>query len=155
MNLIEKILIAYLLLINIATLILYGIDKWKAKHNMWRISEATLLILAAVGGSIGAFAAMKLFHHKTKHKKFYIGVPVIIILQIALFIILPSKCTETMNPIAIRLLNQQLVNKQFTSPAEVVSHMGAYASPGLPNDEMGSGHAHDETFRRGLSQSLQ
>jgi uncharacterized membrane protein YsdA (DUF1294 family) len=84
MNLIEKILIAYLLLINIITLILYGIDKWKAKHNMWRIPEATLIILAAVGGSIGAFAAMKLFHHKTMHKKFYIGVPVIIILQIAL-----------------------------------------------------------------------
>jgi uncharacterized membrane protein YsdA (DUF1294 family) len=84
MNLIEKILIAYLLLINIITLILYGIDKWKAKHNMWRISEATLIILAAVGGSIGAFAAMKLFHHKTMHKKFYIGVPVIIILQIAM-----------------------------------------------------------------------
>ena len=84
MNLIEKILIAYLLLINIITLILYGIDKWKAKHNMWRIPEATLIILAAVGGSVGAFAAMKLFHHKTMHKKFYIGVPVIIILQIAL-----------------------------------------------------------------------
>jgi uncharacterized membrane protein YsdA (DUF1294 family) len=84
MNLFEKILIAYLLLINIITLILYGIDKWKAKHNMWRIPEATLIILAAVGGSIGAFAAMKLFHHKTMHKKFYIGVPVIIILQIAL-----------------------------------------------------------------------
>lgn len=84
MNLIEKILIAYLLLINIITLILYGIDKWKAKHNMWRIPEATLIILAAVGGSIGAFAAMKLFHHKTMHKKFYIGVPVIIILQIAM-----------------------------------------------------------------------
>jgi len=84
MNMIEKILIAYLLLINIITLILYGIDKWKAKHNMWRIPEATLIILAAVGGSVGAFAAMKLFHHKTMHKKFYIGVPVIIILQIAL-----------------------------------------------------------------------
>ena len=84
MNWIEKILIAYLLLINIITLILYGIDKWKAKHNMWRIPEATLIILAVLGGSIGAFAAMKLFHHKTMHKKFYIGVPVIIVLQIAL-----------------------------------------------------------------------
>jgi uncharacterized membrane protein YsdA (DUF1294 family) len=87
----EKILIYYLLLVNIATLILYGIDKWKAKHNMWRISEPTLLAFAALGGSVGALAAMKLFHHKTKHKKFYIGVPVIIILQIALFIILYFK----------------------------------------------------------------
>jgi uncharacterized membrane protein YsdA (DUF1294 family) len=90
----EKILIYYLLLVNIATLILYGIDKWKAKHNMWRISEPTLLAFAALGGSVGALAAMKLFHHKTKHKKFYIGVPVILIMQIALFIIYTSKCTE-------------------------------------------------------------
>jgi uncharacterized membrane protein YsdA (DUF1294 family) len=58
---------------------------------MWRISEPTLLAFAALGGSVGALAAMKLFHHKTKHKKFYIGVPVIIILQIALFIILYFK----------------------------------------------------------------
>lgn len=84
MSLIEKILIVYLLIVNIVALLLYGIDKWKAKHDMWRIPEATLLIIAAVGGSIGALAAMQLFHHKTKHKKFYIGVPVIIILQIAL-----------------------------------------------------------------------
>jgi uncharacterized membrane protein YsdA (DUF1294 family) len=87
----EKILIYYLLLVNIATLILYGIDKWKAKHNMWRISEPTLLAFAALGGSVGALAAMKLFHHKTKHKKFYIGVPVILIMQIALLIILYFK----------------------------------------------------------------
>jgi uncharacterized membrane protein YsdA (DUF1294 family) len=86
MSLIEKILIVYLLIVNIVALLLYGIDKWKAKHDMWRIPEATLLIIAAVGGSIGALAAMQLFHHKTKHKKFYIGVPVIIILQIALCI---------------------------------------------------------------------
>ena len=86
MSLIEKILIVYLLLVNIAALLLYGIDKWKAKHNMWRIPEATLIILAVLGGSVGAFAAMKLFHHKTMHKKFYIGVPVIIVLQIALCI---------------------------------------------------------------------
>jgi uncharacterized membrane protein YsdA (DUF1294 family) len=87
----EKILIYYLLIVNIVTLILYGIDKWKAKHNLWRISEPTLLAFAALGGSVGALAAMKLFHHKTKHKKFYIGVPVILIMQIALFIIIYFK----------------------------------------------------------------
>jgi uncharacterized membrane protein YsdA (DUF1294 family) len=88
MSLIEKILIVYLLIVNTVALLLYGIDKWKAKHDMWRIPEATLLIIAAVGGSIGALAAMQLFHHKTKHKKFYIGVPIIIILQIALCIVI-------------------------------------------------------------------
>ena len=78
-----KIIIGYIVIINLATLLMFGIDKWKAKHNKWRIPEATLLILSAVGGSIGALCGMKLFHHKTKHKKFYIGVPVILLLQIA------------------------------------------------------------------------
>jgi uncharacterized membrane protein YsdA (DUF1294 family) len=64
----------------------YGIDKWKAKKGKWRISEATLLILATVGGSIGAWCAMKVWHHKTLHKKFRYGIPAIIILQIAAII---------------------------------------------------------------------
>jgi uncharacterized membrane protein YsdA (DUF1294 family) len=64
----------------------YGIDKWKAKKGKWRISEATLLILAAVGGSIGAWCGVKVWHHKTLHKKFRYGIPAIIILQIAAII---------------------------------------------------------------------
>ena len=84
------IITGYLIVINVITLIVYGIDKWKAKYNKWRIPEATLLILATVGGSIGAWTGMKLFHHKTMHKKFKYGVPTIFILQIviALFIYL-------------------------------------------------------------------
>ena len=77
-------IICYLLAINIATFLLYGIDKYKAKKGKWRISEATLLTMAAIGGSIGAWAGMRLWHHKTMHKKFKYGIPVIIIMQIAL-----------------------------------------------------------------------
>ena len=77
-------IICYLLAINIATFLFYGIDKYKAKKGKWRISEATLLTMAAIGGSIGAWAGMRLWHHKTMHKKFKYGIPLIIILQIAL-----------------------------------------------------------------------
>ena len=58
----------YLIVINVVTFLVYGIDKWKAKKGSWRISEATLLILAAIGGSIGALLGMKIWHHKTMHK---------------------------------------------------------------------------------------
>jgi len=69
--------------INAVTFIIYGIDKLKAKKGMWRTSEATLLLLAAAGGSIGALLAMQIFRHKTQHKKFVYGIPVIIALQVA------------------------------------------------------------------------
>ena len=74
----------YLLAANVVTFILYGMDKYKAKKAKWRISETTLLTLAAIGGSIGAWAGMRIWHHKTLHKKFKYGIPAIIILQIAL-----------------------------------------------------------------------
>ena len=79
-----NIILGYLLAINIATFFLYGIDKYKAKKGRWRISEATLLLMAVIGGSIGAWAGMRLWHHKTMHKKFKYGIPIIIILQVAL-----------------------------------------------------------------------
>jgi len=81
----------YLIVINIITFIVYGIDKWKAKKNMWRIKESNLLALAIMGGSIGALCGMKIWHHKTKHKQFVYGVPVIILLQILLGIYLLTK----------------------------------------------------------------
>ena len=80
--------ICYLLAVNIATFFLYGIDKYKAKKNQWRISEATLLMMAVIGGSIGAWSGMRLWHHKTMHKKFKYGIPLIIILQVALAVYL-------------------------------------------------------------------
>ena len=74
----------YLLAINAVAFIMYGIDKYKAKEAKWRISEATLLLLAVLGGSIGAWMGMKVWHHKTMHKKFKYGIPAILLIQIAL-----------------------------------------------------------------------
>ena len=71
-----KILVYYLIIINIAAWIMYGLDKWKAKSGAWRIPERTLLLTALAGGSVGALAGMLLFHHKTRKPKFMIGVPV-------------------------------------------------------------------------------
>ena len=90
------IAIAYLVIINVVTFFMYGIDKWKAKHTKWRVSEATLLILAAIGGSIGAWLGMKVWHHKTLHKKFRYGIPIIIILQIALLLFTSCRTKQTL-----------------------------------------------------------
>ena len=73
----------YLAAINIVTFFLYGIDKWKAKRSKWRIEESTLLWWVAFGGSIGALLGIKVWHHKTLHKKFTWGVPAILIAQMA------------------------------------------------------------------------
>lgn len=86
MNTILQPSLYYLLAINVFTLILFDVDKLKAKKHLWRIPEATLLIMAGIGGSIGALSGMYLFHHKTMHKKFYIGVPAILLLQIGITI---------------------------------------------------------------------
>ena len=88
MNTLHSYLAYYLLAINAVTFIVYGIDKYKAKKAKWRISEATLLLLAVLGGSIGAWIGMKVWHHKTMHKKFKYGIPIIIILQVALAVYL-------------------------------------------------------------------
>lgn len=85
------IAIIYFVAINIVTFFMYGIDKWKAKRSKWRISEATLLWMAVVGGSIGAWLGIKIWHHKTMHKKFKYGVPAIIILQIAIIVYITIK----------------------------------------------------------------
>ena len=74
----------FLVGINAVTFMVYGVDKWRAVHNSWRISEATLLTLAVVGGSIGALLGMQVWHHKTMHKKFKYGLPLILLAQIAL-----------------------------------------------------------------------
>lgn len=79
-----KILIIYLIVANVVTFFMYGVDKWKAKRSKWRIREAALLLLAALGGSIGAWLGMKVWRHKTMHKKFKYGIPLIFILQVAI-----------------------------------------------------------------------
>ena len=78
----SQILLAYLILINAAGFLLMLIDKQKARRGAWRIPEATLMGVAVLGGSIGAIAGMRLFRHKTKHPKFYIGLPCILAAQI-------------------------------------------------------------------------
>ena len=76
--------IYFLIGINVLTFLLYGIDKWKARRGKWRIPEETLIWLAIAGGSIGALLGMYLFHHKTKHQKFALGVPAIFLVQVGL-----------------------------------------------------------------------
>ena len=79
-----------ILILNVVTFFVYGIDKFKAKKSLWRIPESTLLILAAVGGSVGAYLGMKVWHHKTLHKKFSLGVPAILLLHLALLVYILS-----------------------------------------------------------------
>ena len=74
----------YLLLVNAVAFLAFGEDKRRAKRREWRIPEATLMGLAAAGGSLGALAGMRFFHHKTRHRKFTAGVPALLIAQIAL-----------------------------------------------------------------------
>lgn len=76
-------IIKYLLAINVLAFAVYGVDKWKARQGRWRVPEATLLGLAALGGSAGAWVAMQLFRHKTKKNKFRYGVPIMFVLQLA------------------------------------------------------------------------
>ena len=83
----QKMLLIYLLVINVATFFTYGIDKWKAKKSKWRIREAALIGLAVLGGSIGAWLGMKTWRHKTMHKKFKYGIPLILVAQLALLLL--------------------------------------------------------------------
>lgn len=81
-----KFILYYLLIINALGLLFMLIDKQKAKRNAWRIPEATLLTIAALGGSIGCIAGMYLFRHKTKHIKFTVGLPLLLILNFVVLV---------------------------------------------------------------------
>lgn len=81
-----KNIIIYLITINLIAFLAMFIDKKKAQKGKWRIKESTLLILALIGGSIGAISGMYIFHHKTQKPRFYIGFPIIIILQILVIV---------------------------------------------------------------------
>ena len=82
---IHSSLILYLVIINVITFVIFGVDKYKAIRQEWRIRESTLLGLALIGGSIGGWLAMYIFHHKTKKVKFFMGIPVILAIQIVVF----------------------------------------------------------------------
>ena len=86
-----KYFLLYLLLINAAAFLLMLVDKIKARKNRWRIPERTLIGTAVLGGSIGALLGMRCFRHKTRHPKFTLGIPAILIAQIALAVFLIVK----------------------------------------------------------------
>lgn len=82
METISKLLIVYVAAVNVVAFVVYGVDKYKAQKAKWRIRESTLLLLAAIGGSAGAWLGMKIWHHKTRHAKFRYGVPAILLIQL-------------------------------------------------------------------------
>ncbi len=82
------IILVYLAIVNLVGFIIMGVDKIKAKRRKWRIPEATLFLVAVIGGSIGSIAGMYIFRHKTKHLSFVIGMPVILFVQIVVALVL-------------------------------------------------------------------
>ncbi len=80
--------VVYMLILNIFTFALYGVDKQRAINRRWRIPEIVLLGLALLGGCAGAFIAMRLFHHKTRHARFAMGVPIMILIHGCLVVFL-------------------------------------------------------------------
>ena len=121
-----KILEYYLIIINIFTLIVYGLDKGRARSKKWRISEKTLLLLSLAGGSAGALAAMLLFRHKTRKLKFVVGVPVMFVIHCVIVALLVSH------------LVQQL-------PVSNRTKTGAYADRILPGGRLCSASAPGNT----------
>jgi uncharacterized membrane protein YsdA (DUF1294 family) len=83
----DVLMVCYGIIMNLLAFLLYGIDKWSARHNLRRIPEKVLLGIAAIGGSLGAFAGMRLFRHKTRKTKFYLGVPILLFLQICVVVV--------------------------------------------------------------------
>ena len=81
-----KLFWIYILVINVVTFFVYGLDKLKAKKSLWRVRESSLLLLAALRGSVGAYLGMKVWHHKTLHKKFKYGVPALLLLHLVLLL---------------------------------------------------------------------
>ena len=77
-------ILLYIVLINVATILIYGVDKLKAKRNLWRVPESALFLLAVAGGSIGAWTGIKVWRHKTLHKRFKYGIPLIVIVHITI-----------------------------------------------------------------------
>ena len=85
------LLLSCIIGVNVITFVVYGIDKLKAKKGKWRVPEATLLLLAVVGGSVGAWCGVRVWHHKTMHAKFKYGIPLIMAVHAVLFVCLMTK----------------------------------------------------------------
>ena len=80
----KVLLLIYVAVMSLIAFAAFGLDKYKAKTDKWRTPEKTLFLLAIIGGGIGAFLGMQIFRHKTKHQQFVIGIPLIMIVQLAL-----------------------------------------------------------------------
>ena len=87
----DALLLSCIIGVNVITFVVYGIDKLKAKKGKWRVPETTLLLLAIVGGSVGAWCGVKVWHHKTMHAKFKYGIPLIMAMQAGLLVCLMTK----------------------------------------------------------------
>lgn len=107
-----QLIIIYLAAINMVTFFIFGIDKWKAKRSKWRIPETTLLGLAVIGGSIGAWLGMKVWHHKTMHKKFKYGIPIILLAQIAIILLTSCRTKQTVELLAPK--QEQQLNQDYS-----------------------------------------
>lgn len=88
MEVIYKVVILYLIILNVVGFFSMGVDKKRAKNNEWRIKEKTLFFIAIIGGSAGSLLGVKVYRHKTKHTAFVIGMPIILIVQILLVVFL-------------------------------------------------------------------
>lgn len=91
-------LLLYLVAINLIAFFLYGIDKWKARHDKWRVTEARLITISLLGGSLGAFLGMKVWHHKTQHPRFLYGLPLILFLHLVLAVAAVYYLSATCHP---------------------------------------------------------
>ena len=85
------LLLSCIIGVNVITFVVYGIDKLKAKKGKWRVPETTQLLLAIVGGSVGAWCGVKVWHHKTMHAKFKYGIPLIMAMQAGILVCLMTK----------------------------------------------------------------
>lgn len=84
MEIVGILFLIYLITVNLIGFVLMGVDKKRAVRGAWRIPEATLFLYALIGGSLGSILGMYTFHHKTKHWKFVVGMPLILLAQLAL-----------------------------------------------------------------------
>ena len=141
----KTVLITYMILINLCGLASMGIDKWKAKRGRWRISEKSLFLIAILGGSIGSLVGMYLFHHKTRHLRFTIGIPVILVLQLLAVVffgayrkeLLPEPSAVVEKELSlIRSLDETTIHN-FISYETMMGADGTAASPDTIGPETG------------------
>ena len=87
-----KLFLIYPAVVNLAAFALMGVDKRRAKRGAWRIPERTLFLPAILGGSPGAILGMQMFRHKTRHRQFAVGIPLILLVQLVIVVLLIWKC---------------------------------------------------------------